>query len=118
MTTVYDNHGTPEPTQGERTTLVVAYVLDLIAPFTGYLFGIISVIISHIKAAETPSPLIRSHHRWLIRTFWWSLLWVGISSILLLILVGYLGLIAVTLWWYYRVIRGLIAYSNGQSMPG
>jgi uncharacterized membrane protein len=49
--------------QGERTTLIVAYALDLIAPFTGFLIAIVSVIISHIKAGETQNHFIRSHHR-------------------------------------------------------
>jgi hypothetical protein len=32
-----------------------------------------------------------------------------------LVLIGYLGLV---IWWYYRMIRGLIDYSNGKPMPG
>ncbi len=103
--------------QGERTTLIIAYGLDLLAPFTGFLIAIVSVIISHIKVGETRNDFIRSHHRWLIRTFWWNLLWAIVFGALTLIAIGYIGLVALVIWWYYRMIRGLIAYSNGQPMP-
>lgn len=102
---------------GERTTLIIAYALDLIAPFTGFLIAIVSVIISHIKAAETQNAFIRSHHRWLIRTFWWNLLWAIVFGVLTLVFIGYFGLLALVIWWYYRMVRGLIDYSNNRSMP-
>lgn len=103
---------------GERTTLIIAYILDVLAPFTSGLLAIISVIISHIKVGETNSEFIRSHHRWLIRTFWWGLLWGMIFGILAYLFIGIPLLIALAVWWWYRIIRGLINYSNGSSMPG
>lgn len=102
---------------GERTTLIIAYALDLIAPLTGFLIAIVSVIISHIKAGETRNDFIRSHHRWLIRTFWWNLLWAIVFGLLTLVFVGYFGLLALVIWWYYRMVRGLINYSNNTPMP-
>ncbi|MDD3763246.1 MAG: hypothetical protein PHP86_08165 [Nevskiales bacterium] len=104
-------------TDGERSTLLIAYVLDLVAPFTAFLAPLISVIISHIKVGETRNAFIRSHHQWLIRTFWWNLLWAVIFGLLTLVWIGFIGLFGLLVWWLYRVIRGLIAYSNGQPMP-
>jgi uncharacterized membrane protein len=115
---LYDPSDAAAAEPGERTTLIVAYALDLIAPFTGFLVAIVSVIISHIKAGETQNQFIRSHHRWLIRTFWWNLAWAIVFGLLTLVLIGYLGLIGLVIWWYYRMIRGLIDYSNGKPMPG
>lgn len=103
---------------GERNTLLVAYVLDAVAPFTAYLAAIISVVISHIKVGETNNEFIRSHHRWLIRTFWWTLLWGVIFGLLAIVLVGFVGLFGLLIWWIYRVVRGLIDYSNNKPMPG
>ncbi|SFF65433.1 Uncharacterized membrane protein [Fontimonas thermophila] len=106
-----------QASDGERTTLLAAYVLDALAPLTGFLAAIVSVIISHIKVGETRNTFIRNHHRWLIRTFWWNLLWCVIFGMLTIVFIGFIGLFAMLIWWLYRVIRGLIAYSNGELLP-
>jgi len=103
---------------GERNTLLVAYVLDALAPMTGFLAALVSVIISHIKVGETQNEFIRSHHRWLIRTFWWSLLWGVIFGALAIVMVGFIGLFGLLVWWIYRIVKGLIDYSNSRPMPG
>lgn len=102
--------------ESERSTLLITYVLHALAPFTA-LTAIIAVIISHIKVRETQSPFIRSHHSWLIRTFWWGLLWFVVSSILVWVLIGFLGYVIVGLWWLYRTIRGFINFNEKRPMP-
>jgi len=104
-------------TESERTTLTIAYVLHVIGPFTAFLLNIAGLILNHIKAAETNNQYIRSHHVWMLRTFWWSLLWSIIGGVLCLILVGYVVLAIVGLWWLYRVVRGLINYAEQRPMP-
>ncbi|MES2489175.1 MAG: hypothetical protein V4607_05220 [Pseudomonadota bacterium] len=104
-------------TEAERTTLTIAYVLHVIGPFTAFLLNIAGLILNHIKAAETNNQYIRSHHVWMLRTFWWSLLWSIIGGVLCLILVGYVVLAIVGLWWLYRVVRGLINYAEQRPMP-
>ena len=95
--------------EAERSTLLITYVLHALAPFTA-LTGIIAVIISHIKVGETQSPFIRSHHSWLIRTFWWG--------VLTMVVIGVFGFIVLGIWWLYRTIRGFINYSEKRPMPG
>lgn len=107
-----DNH-----TDSERTTLLVAYVLHIIAPFTFWTAAIVGVIIDHLKVNETRSEFIRSHHQWLIRTFWWGLIWLVVTTALMLILIGYVLYIVVAVWWLYRVIRGVLAFIDRRSMP-
>ncbi len=102
---------------GERNTLMIAYVLDALAPMTGFLAALVSVVISHIKVGETRNAFIRSHHRWLIRTFWWGLLWGVIFGALTVIFIGFIGLFGLLIWWIYRIVKGLIDYSNNRSMP-
>jgi len=109
--------GTNTGNEAERNTLLITYVLHALAPFTA-LTAIIAVVISHIKVRETQSAFIRSHHGWLIRTFWWGLLWFAISSVLVIVLIGYLGYLAVGLWWLYRTVRGFINYGEKRPMPG
>lgn len=103
-------------TEAERNLLLITYILHALAPFNG-LTAIAGIIISHIKVNETASAFIRSHHSWLIRTFWWGLLWAVVCGILTVILVGALGFVVLGIWWLYRVIRGFINYSERRPMP-
>jgi uncharacterized membrane protein len=101
----------------ERTTLLVAYVLQAISPFTAFMASIVSVVISYIKAAETQNEYIRSHHRYLIRTFWWTLGLGFLFGLLCWVVIGFPLLAGLGIWWIYRMVRGLIAYSERRSMP-
>lgn len=104
--------------ESERSTLLITYVLHALGPFTGALTGLIAVLISHIKVRETQSAFIRSHHSWLIRTFWWAVLWVAISYALMIVLVGFFTYGLVALWWLYRTVRGFINFNEKRPMPG
>lgn len=114
-----DTTAIPAQDQGseaDRQMLTITYVLHVLAPFTG-ITGIAAVIISFIKVNETQSEFIRSHHRWLLRTFWWGLLWSLVCYVLTFVLVGILGFVALGIWWLYRTIRGFINYSERRPMP-
>lgn len=103
-------------TEPERNLLLITYILHALAPFNG-LTAIAGIIISHIKVNETSSAFIRSHHSWLIRTFWWGLLWAVICGVLTVVLIGAFGFFVLGIWWLYRVIRGFIGYSERKLMP-
>ncbi|AXQ30331.1 hypothetical protein D0B54_17360 [Solimonas sp. K1W22B-7] len=100
--------------EAERNTLLIAYVLHIIAPFTFWTAAIAGVIIDHIKINETSSEFIRSHHRWLIHTFWWGLLWLVIASVLVWFLVGFVIYAVVAIWWLYRVVRGGLSFMENR----
>lgn len=104
--------------EAERTTLLVAYVLQAISPFTAFMASIVSVVISYIKSAETQNEFIRSHHRYLIRTFWWTLGLGFLFGLLCWIIIGFPLLLGLGIWWIYRMVRGFIAYGERRSMPG
>src|SRR3546814_17530320 len=74
--------------EAERTTLLISYVLQAISPFTAFIASIVSLVISYIKSAETQNEFIRSHHRYLIRTFWWTLCLGFVFGLLCWILIG------------------------------
>lgn len=110
-----------EPSEGERNTLLIAYVLYGVTPFTGGLAAVAAVIINHLKVNDTGNEFLRSHHRWLLRTFWYSLLWTALSSLLMftivLIPVAWLGYIATGVWYIYRVVRGAMVFSERRPLP-
>lgn len=115
----FDTTTSPIPDHGsdaDRQMLTITYLLHALAPFTG-ITGIAAVIISFIKVNETQSAFIRSHHRWLLRTFWWGLLWGAICFVLTFVFIGIFGYLVLGVWWLYRTIRGFINYSERRSMP-
>ena len=105
-----------DSTESERTTLLIAYILHGLGVFNG-LTAVAGVIINHLKVNETRSLFISSHHRWLIRSFWWALLWVVVSWALSFVLVGLIGFVIVAVWWIYRIVRGALSFSERRPMP-
>jgi len=106
--------------EGERNTLLIGYVLFCAAFVTG-ISGIAGVILCHIKIGETGNEFLRSHYRWLIRTFWFSVLWWLVSAALiatvLLSPIGGIGLAATSIWHIYRLVRGLINFTERRPLP-
>jgi uncharacterized membrane protein len=104
---------------------IVSSGFPLIAPFFGAL-GIIAVIIAYVRRGEAAGTWLASHYRWLIRTFWFSLLWACIGMLVLvplgLILIGIpiaFGIwIAATIWVIYRLVRGYVLFKDSKAIPG
>ncbi|MFO1281927.1 MAG: hypothetical protein U1F51_05565 [Burkholderiales bacterium] len=120
------------------TAILVAYALYAIAAIGGVISsglvhfaplvaiaGIVGVILAYVKRDDARGSWVESHCTWLIRTFWWSLLWslivVAVGAVLMLVLIGFvllpLGLAAVSVWVIYRVVRGYLAFKDSQPLP-
>ncbi len=90
------------------------------------LAGIVGVIIAYVKRGEAQGTWVASHFTWLIRTFWWSLLWDVIGVLILvtlgLILIGIPIAIAIfvatSIWGIYRLVRGFLLFKDSQPVPG
>ncbi len=87
--------------------------------------SIVAVIMNYARRSETRGTWLESHFRWQIRTFWYSWLWIFVTSILaiplLIVLIGFLvamiGYALIGLWIIYRVLRGWLALREGRPMP-
>jgi len=102
-----------------RTITIVAYILHLLGAITG-LASIIGLIINYVVKGEH-GDMIDSHQSWMIKSFWYAILGCLISGILVItvigIFLGWIGFIAVWVWYIYRHIRGLIDLSSDKTMP-
>ena len=84
--------------------------------------SIIAVILNYVKRAEAQGTWLDSHFRWQIRTFWFGVLWVGLCALLVIFTLGialivvWIPLIAVTIWFVYRIVRGWMRLSARQPM--
>ncbi len=96
-----------------------------VAPLMGIL-GIAGIIVCYVKRDDARGTWVASHFRWLIRTFWYSLLWGAVGGIVLvvlgLILIGIPIAFAIwavaSLWVLYRVIRGYLLFNDSKPIPG
>ena len=106
---------------------------------------VIGLVIAYVKRRDVPE-LLSSHYRWLINTFWWSLIaWALMIGAMLVVVVpnaleiesavqsgqyfnipweligaavlSGLGVAIVWLWSLYRLIRGAIRFSDGRAAP-
>lgn len=104
---------------------ILSHGLPLISPLIGVL-GIVAVIICYVKKGEAAGTWVASHFTWLIRTFWWSLLWAVVGWLVLLtlglILVGIPIALAIWfaagIWVVYRVVRGYLLFKDSKAIPG
>ena len=101
-----------------RTMVIAAYILHLLGACTG-LLSIIALIMNYVCKGEH-GELIDSHHNWMIRTFWYTVLGFVICAVLFITVIGiplaWLGGFALWLWYIYRHIRGLIDLAENKPM--
>lgn len=98
---------------------IAAYILHLVGAITG-IFSIVALIMNYVKRGDD-GAIMDSHHAWMIRTFWYAILWcvlIGASYLVLVgFLVGWIGFFLVWAWYIYRHIRGLIYLADDKPMP-
>jgi uncharacterized membrane protein len=85
------------------------------------LFNVLVLIVNYIRRPETVGTMVYSHHTWMIRSFWWYVLWMVVATILVFTFIGIplawvVGVVA-WLWMAYRIIRGFLDLNNNKAMP-
>jgi uncharacterized membrane protein len=96
-----------------KTLTTVVYALQA----AGFLVGItwiVAVVIDYVKRDEAKGTWLESHFSWQIRTFWWGLLWGALGVITFVILIGWLILIADTVWIIYRIVKGWLYLNDNK----
>jgi uncharacterized membrane protein len=125
------NFGTNEQTLAKITFLI--YILHLFSAINGLLSpalvvtafltgwpSIIALIMSYIWKDDARGSFLASHFDWLIRTFWFALVWILIGWFLIftivLSVIGFPMLLIVGAWVLYRLIRGLINLNSRKAV--
>ena len=92
------------PVISDDSLAVVVYVLYGVGYFTG-ISALIGVIIAHVKIDDA-DPLLRSHYRFQIRTFWIGLAYLVVGVPLCMVLIGF----PIFAWWFIwsliRIVKG------------
>lgn len=101
---------------GQRTTSfdlnrpTIVALLYLASFITG-ITAIVGVVLAHIWQGEAGESWEQSHYQYLIRTFWLALAAGVVGVILMIALIGFAILFAVTVW---VVVRSVISLAKAQ----
>ena len=103
----------------------VTSAVTVVGAFVFSLPSIVAVVLSYLKRGEAAGTFLESHYRWLIRTFWFAVLWGAIAIVITLvlvltivgILVAWLPVLVVGVWLIYRIARGWLALKDGKGLP-
>ena len=88
--------------------------------------SLVALLLNYARRAAVRGSWLEAHFRWQIRTFWFALLWVAVTSVwaapLLLvggsgIYVAWAGFALTGAWILYRVVRGWLALRDRQPLP-
>jgi len=103
-------------TSGDRTVMHVLYALHTAAPFTLWSLSVVALIVNYIKRSDELDAVYASHHSYMIVTFWWSLLWLVVTSplYLFLFLPGAIAWTIVGIWYLYRCVRGWLRFTDNR----
>jgi uncharacterized membrane protein len=89
------------------------------ALFSMGLLSVIALIVNYIKRDDARGTIYESHMTWMIRTFWWTLVWMVPAGLVALLTLGLLWFVLMVpaLWFLYRMIKGVLWLNDGRPMP-
>jgi uncharacterized membrane protein len=101
---------------GRRSLMHILYGMHTVAPFTLWSLSLVALIIHYIKRADETDSRYVAHHTYMIRTVWWTLLWLVLTSPLYLLFVfpGVIAYTIVGLWYLYRCLRGWLRFNDNR----
>ena len=113
-----------EKAQNLKTVGWISYVLHLIVAVgalipgaqAGLVLLIIALVVDLVKKDEAAGTWQASHFSWRIR----SVMWAGILYVvtfplfLLLYLPGAIAWLVISIWFLYRIVRGMVAMNNNR----
>jgi uncharacterized membrane protein len=108
----------PQPLVTNPQLALIVYILYLSAYIVG-VTAVIGVIIAHIQVG-TAEPVLASHYRFQIRTFWIGVLYLMVGFVLVWVLIGFVVLLWWFIWSLVRNIKGILALNENRPIadPG
>jgi uncharacterized membrane protein len=106
---------TPQELANKNITQVIygLYAASIIVGVTYF----VAIVLNYIKKDDVAGTWLESHFTWQIRTFWWSLLWGVIGTILIAAFgLGIIVLGVLFIWFVYRIVKGWLRLSENKPM--
>ncbi len=127
MSDIIDAPGDAERTEGLKAWGWLSYVLHLFVALGAVIPGaqgstlllLIALIIDLVKRSDAQGTWQASHFSWRIRTVVWAgVLYALTFPLWLLVLPGWIAWVAISLWFLYRIVRGMIAMNDRRALNG
>ncbi|WP_323016986.1 hypothetical protein [Castellaniella sp.] len=81
--------------------------------------AIAAVVLAYLKRGDMVGTVYAGHIDWIIRTFWWGLLWLALSAVATVIFIGFATGVIAMIWIIYRLAKGWLAHCAGETpLPG
>jgi uncharacterized membrane protein len=103
-----------------KTTAWWLYIIHAVSfVFSLGLFSVIPLVLNYVQRPTTAGTFVHSHHTWMIRSFWWYVVWVAVGAVLfatfILIPVAWLVWLGAWLWKAYRLISGIMRLNRNEA---
>lgn len=104
-----------EEIKSRRTLTLIIYALQGLSFVIG-VTGLVAIIMNYVKRGDMQGTWLASHFRWQIRTFWYALLWLVVGIVLMWAGIGFLVILANSVWVIYRIVRGVLNLLDNKPM--
>ena len=126
MSDIIDMQTSDERAEGLKAWGWVSYVLHLIVAVGAVIPGaqpgaallIVALVIDLVKKGDAEDSWQASHFSWRIRT----VLWAGVLYVLtaplwlLFFLPGWIAWCLISIWFLYRIVRGMVSMNQSQAI--
>ncbi|BEP95583.1 hypothetical protein KW843_02200 [Acidovorax sp. sif1233] len=126
MNDIVDVQTTSQKAQGLKNIGWVSYVLHLIVAVGAVLPGaqgslvllLIALVLDLVKRGDAEGTWQANHFSWRIRSVLWAGVLYAVTSPLWLLLIapGWIAWGVISLWFLYRIVRGMLAMSKNQAV--
>ena len=116
-----------EMAQSLKTVGWVSYILHLVVAVAAVLPGaqaspavlIIALVIDLVKKGDAQGTWQASHFSWRIRTVIWAgvLYLVPVPLWLLFFIPGWIAWCLISIWFLYRIVKGMVRMNASRAMP-
>jgi len=116
-----------ERAESLKTVGWISYILHLVVAVAAVLPGaqpsagllVIALVIDLVKKSDAQGTWQASHFSWRIRTVIWAgvLYVVTFPLFLLLYLPGAIAWAIISIWFLYRIVKGMVRMNASQSLP-
>lgn len=104
-----------------RKICLFDYLLHIVGVLlSAGVLSLLALVINYAKRGDARGTIYESHMNWMIRSFWWTLLWLVLALGVTLLSFGILFIVALVpvVWFLYRMVVGVFKLIDGKPMPG
>lgn len=126
MSDIIDVRTNDQKAEGLKNIGWVSYVLHLIVALGAVLPGtqasalllVIALVIDLVKRGDAMGTWQENHFSWRIRSVIWAGVLYAVTAVLWLffIIPGWIAWGLISLWFLYRIVRGMLAMSKNQAV--